>query len=216
MIQRIAKHIDVLSRKEKELLDFGFEYSSFGQYGIAVYSDEDRTTYEYNYFIDYLVKYSQVYSMVYAVKLYIHVFDDRVEIEVGHKTNKKFFFGIDKISKDFLQDMIDYFKSMSIDDLENSETEQSYEDRNEKDSYVYLMKNERNGYIKIGKSNNPKYREKTLQSEEPEISLIFKKNVINPSTKEKNLHKKYSDKRIRGEWFDLTEQDISDIKKEIT
>tara|TARA_R110002050_G_scaffold10521_1_gene35996 strand:- start:292 stop:420 length:129 start_codon:yes stop_codon:yes gene_type:complete len=37
---------------------------------------------------------------------------------------------------------------------------------------TYLQKNTRNGLYKIGKSNNPKVREKTLQGEEPEIKMV--------------------------------------------
>jgi hypothetical protein len=103
MIQRIAKHINVLSKIEKELLDFGFEYYHFGQHGISVYSDSDRTTYEYNYLIDFSTTYSQIYSMVYAVNFFVHVFDERVEIEIGHKTIESLDFSIDNISKEGLQ-----------------------------------------------------------------------------------------------------------------
>ena len=73
-------------------------------------------------------------------------------------------------------------------------------------SFVYLMRNERNGFIKIGKSDNPRYREKTLQSEEPEVSLIFAHPC--PIWVEKGLHVLFSEKRLRGEWFSLSEDEI--------
>ena len=38
--------------------------------------------------------------------------------------------------------------------------------------FVYLMYDEANGFYKIGMSNNPVYREGTLQSEKPTIKLI--------------------------------------------
>ncbi|MFC0513510.1 GIY-YIG nuclease family protein [Mucilaginibacter angelicae] len=40
------------------------------------------------------------------------------------------------------------------------------------ENYIYLMHNRRNNHFKIGKSWNPRHREKTLQSEAPEISMI--------------------------------------------
>ena len=43
---------------------------------------------------------------------------------------------------------------------------------NSKENRIYLMFNSRNGYTKIGRSINPKLREKTLQGEEPEIEMI--------------------------------------------
>lgn len=59
-------------------------------------------------------------------------------------------------------------------------------------------------YVKIGFSINPEKREKTLQSEKPSIKMIhiFKENH------ERTLHGLFSDKRVRGEWFNLTEKDI--------
>ena len=74
------------------------------------------------------------------------------------------------------------------------------------------MRNKRNGYIKIGyTSKDPVFREKTLQSEEPEIELIFSFYGL-PMKEEKNLHKHFDDKRIRGEWFKLSELDIYKAK----
>lgn len=74
---------------------------------------------------------------------------------------------------------------------------------------TYLMKDGNTGLTKIGKSANPHIRERTLQSEKPTISLIAKseKNI------EEFLHKRYSDKRVRGEWFALTKDDINEILK---
>ena len=73
-----------------------------------------------------------------------------------------------------------------------------------------------NHFHKIGISNKPEYREKTLQSEKPTIELVchklFPTRKISESI-EKALHESFKDKRLRGEWFDLSEEDISNIKK---
>lgn len=76
-------------------------------------------------------------------------------------------------------------------------------------NYVYLMKNLRNGYTKIGNSTNPICREATLQAEEPEIELllVFAAHPV----MERLLHKFYSEKRVRGEWFNLTKEDFRHI-----
>jgi hypothetical protein len=76
--------------------------------------------------------------------------------------------------------------------------------RIERNCYTYMMLNERNGYIKIGISNNPSYRENTLQSQEPEVKLLWKSKI----DIEAQLHYKFRDKRIRGEWFNLEPEDI--------
>ena len=64
---------------------------------------------------------------------------------------------------------------------------------------TYILKDNNTGFYKIGKSTNPKDRERTLQSEKPTIKMIkeFKTDI------ESKLHKKYSEHRVRGEWFDL-------------
>ena len=77
------------------------------------------------------------------------------------------------------------------------------------DSKTYLLIDHNTGYYKIGRSKNPEKREKTLQSEKPNIELICicKVNI------EKELHKKYMLNRIRGEWFFLSNQQIAEIKQ---
>ena len=69
--------------------------------------------------------------------------------------------------------------------------------------FVYLMKDKANGLYKIGKSINPKCRERTLQSEKPSIKMVFtmpEREGFN----ERSLHREYAECRKRGEWFDLT------------
>ena len=79
--------------------------------------------------------------------------------------------------------------------------------KNKSISKTYLMIDTKNGLIKIGKSKNPKYRERTLQSEKPSINLLTTCNY----DCEKELHKKYKNKRVRGEWFDLNHKEIQSI-----
>jgi prophage antirepressor-like protein len=75
---------------------------------------------------------------------------------------------------------------------------------------TYLLVDESTGYIKIGLSVNPPKREETLFAKKPTTKLIF----VSEKNCEKELHKKYSTKRIRGEWFNLSPKEISDIVKE--
>ncbi len=85
--------------------------------------------------------------------------------------------------------------------------------------YVYLMVDTSNGYHKIGISNHPDYREKTLQSEKPTIEKIcakrFPSRIIAQSI-ESALHTAFASKRIRGEWFNLSEQDVKQIIETLT
>ena len=80
--------------------------------------------------------------------------------------------------------------------------------------YVYLMKDTSNGYYKIGISNTPEYRERTLQSEKPTIEMLACKKF--PTRKiaesiESALHTTYIQQRIRGEWFNLDKVDVAAI-----
>lgn len=85
--------------------------------------------------------------------------------------------------------------------------------------YVYLMHDKRNGYHKIGMSNKPEVREKTLQSEVPAIEMVCSKKY--PSRKiakaiEAALHNVYAEQRVRGEWFNLSLLDIQMLKETLS
>jgi hypothetical protein len=77
--------------------------------------------------------------------------------------------------------------------------------------YVYIMINTDTSLVKIGKSNNPRYRERTLHSQEPSIHLIALWCCSGEI--EKKLHAKFSDKRVRGEWFRLSFKDLTELEK---
>jgi hypothetical protein len=66
-------------------------------------------------------------------------------------------------------------------------------------SYVYLMKNMSNGYYKVGYSDRPEYRERTLQAQEPDIRLLA--TVDGTMELERQFHQDFSKHRVRGEWF---------------
>jgi hypothetical protein len=83
-----------------------------------------------------------------------------------------------------------------------------------KSTSVYLMLNTLNVYIKIGNSTHPKFREATLQSQEPEVDLLcYTDDLENGEDIERQLQKMYRSKKVRGEWFDLTYKDVIDIKQ---
>jgi hypothetical protein len=84
-------------------------------------------------------------------------------------------------------------------------------DESLRENYVYLMFNKRNEHFKIGKSIKPHYRERTLQSELPEISMIAAWKVS--AKVEKQLHALFKHKRLRGEWFNLSFNDIERLRK---
>jgi len=78
---------------------------------------------------------------------------------------------------------------------------------------VYLMYNNHTGRIKIGMTQNePKFRESTLQSEDPDVELAFSRSVLMMRDTERYLHERFADKRYRGEWFDLSTGEIEEAK----
>lgn len=84
--------------------------------------------------------------------------------------------------------------------------------------FLYLMLDTTNNYHKIGISNKPVYREKTLQSEKPTIEMVCAKRFPNrkiAASFEQALHQAYSEKRIRGEWFDLSNKEIKEIEESL-
>lgn len=78
-------------------------------------------------------------------------------------------------------------------------------------SFVYLMQNEK-GHTKIGVSKHPVFREKTLQSEQPDIKMIYSRELYNALEVEKRLHAVYAHWRLRGEWFDLDGAQVESCK----
>ena len=77
--------------------------------------------------------------------------------------------------------------------------------------YIYVIKMD--NYYKIGKTKNPKERfgEYTLLPKEP--TIICCECVSFYSKVETDLHKKYKEKALRGEWFALDEKDVEEIKQ---
>ena len=74
---------------------------------------------------------------------------------------------------------------------------------------TYIIKDDLNNTYKIGRSIDPLKREKTLQSEKPNLKLIkiFENNI------EKELHDLYKHCRLRGEWFKLNKVQLKYICK---
>ena len=92
----------------------------------------------------------------------------------------------------------------------------SVENKKDDSCWVYLMHDYANNAYKIGISNNPEYRERTLQSEKPSIEKLAARKFPTRDIArafESSLHKVYEGKRLRGEWFKLEPNEVEDIKK---
>ncbi len=76
-------------------------------------------------------------------------------------------------------------------------------------TFVYIMEDTRKRVFKIGRSKTPGKRERTLQSEVPETTLRF--SIPAEESHEKELHERFAHRRIRGEWFELTDVDLLEV-----
>jgi len=82
-----------------------------------------------------------------------------------------------------------------------------------KSSIVYLVRAE-NGLVKIGKTVDIVSRFASLNSGSPlALRLITICRTPFAGDLEKHLHTSYKHKRVRGEWFSLSEEDIISIRK---
>ena len=110
---------------------------------------------------------------------------------------------------------LDYLKVLEDHDIQLSSSNiNTNNDLSSSACSVYLMLDTNTNYYKIGISNKPTYRERTLQSEKPTVELIISKEF--PAREiaaafEKALHNTYASKHIRGEWYNLDEKQLEDI-----
>ena len=79
-------------------------------------------------------------------------------------------------------------------------------------SKIYVIRC--NNYFKIGHSVNPIARIEGLQIGNPyQLELVFVAPTTDHRKMEKELHNKFKHLCIRGEWFEMQENDFVDFEK---
>lgn len=73
--------------------------------------------------------------------------------------------------------------------------------------YLYLVFDKKSYLTKIGQTKNINKRISTLTTANPYLRLFYVSDAIT----EKELHEKCKDKRVTGEWFALTKEDLFEI-----
>lgn len=144
--------------------------------------------------------HERYYHMGCEGRLFLRVSSQRFQ-----PTRQNFYHVYPTVAGDILNERLEYIMGDYVPITNLARTEK------ENETQIYLMIDKNTGYYKIGRSNNPLRRERTLQSQKPTIELIL--HETSTKDKEKELHKHFKDKRIRGEWFDLSGSDIQYIKK---
>lgn len=86
-------------------------------------------------------------------------------------------------------------------------------DATERLGYVYVVKSDR-GFYKIGRTINPENRRRTFEVKLPfEVEYLALIKAFDMVELEKLLHRRFSKKRVNGEWFMLDEDDIVFLRK---
>jgi hypothetical protein len=92
---------------------------------------------------------------------------------------------------------------------------QAEQQKQNANSYVYLMYNAQTKEYKLGKSNNPQIRQKQLQGVEPNIEIVLEIPLYSARqafTLESLFKETFKAKNTHGEWYKLDEGDIQKIK----
>lgn len=85
------------------------------------------------------------------------------------------------------------------------------QERNHRVGYVYLVR-EPLGRVKIGKAVDVQQRLSVLNTGSPyELEIVAVIPSSNMRKLENELHRKFAAKRVRREWFELSDEDISEV-----
>jgi predicted GIY-YIG superfamily endonuclease len=81
---------------------------------------------------------------------------------------------------------------------------------NDHSGYVYLIEAE-NGLVKIGRTEDVERRLSSINSASPIcVTLLHSEFVKDAVEMERVLHDRFQSKRMRGEWFRLSESDVDE------
>ena len=85
-------------------------------------------------------------------------------------------------------------------------------EKSERFGYIYLIKLKDMNYYKIGKSQSPEDRLNLFEVKFPiDFEIVHRYFVSGYDQEENRLHKLFSEKRIKQEWFNLSEDDVEYI-----
>jgi hypothetical protein len=76
-------------------------------------------------------------------------------------------------------------------------------------THTYFIEEEGGAAIKIGATCHPKWRMQTLQSGNPRRLTLL--GIVEDPTLERELHARFSEYRISGEWYDATAPGLREL-----
>lgn len=78
--------------------------------------------------------------------------------------------------------------------------------------YIYIL--QAGPFYKIGLTRDLDQRRRTVELQLPfPASIVFSVHVDDMFTHERQFHELFADKRMNGEWFDLTDEDLAAIRQ---
>lgn len=151
---------------------------------------------------DYNPTISTLEKICKAIDLKINDFIDRESNEInGFLEYDGIIYKINSLS-----DLFNFYTKITTKLINNGK------DDAKTNGYCYIMSDDNYPNIyKIGKSKNPVKREETLLHSAPSIKLYKVVETDNMHKLERNLHNLFSDKRVRGEWFKLSDIELNEI-----
>lgn len=109
--------------------------------------------------------------------------------------------GADMVNIFGIETIMKYFTYKAKADLRFSERE--------KDCKTYVLIDRISGFCKIGKTSDIKKRVQILSCGNPNIELA----LVIDSDVESELHNKFNNKLVKGEWYALSHKDIDFIRR---
>lgn len=85
-----------------------------------------------------------------------------------------------------------------------------------KKGYIYVGYDKSGKGFKIGKTSDPARREKEIKHMNPSFLILARAEVEDVNGYEKHFHEMFASKRIVGEWFDLSAQEVSELVGKVT
>lgn len=129
---------------------------------------------------------------------------------IQNRINKRIFNYINTLPK-LTEERIKELKQIAHRELREQKQKSQIAKKANGKGYVYLVRLDK--HYKIGISKNPKDRLKEFTLLPYPLEDICIERVANYEQCEEELHLHFDNKRVRGEWFELDEEDIEYIKK---
>jgi hypothetical protein len=105
-----------------------------------------------------------------------------------------------------------YLQDTLPENRRSSERKSTRLDASDRDGFVYLIRWEHR--YKIGRSDDPNRALREIRAQLPTpAAIIHTIQTDDPVGIEANWHQRFADRRLRGEWFDLTAADLKAFQR---